>query len=193
MRLFDPVLLDLLDEGRTDVAGMIRFDLGEGSFGFIHRSWPYVWGGVTFDPLPEGILQITDLPSGTGTAAEGFAIELSESPDNGLTPAVIVQIESYDYRDRPVRVFDLHMHPDTGAVLGDPLPQARGYINAIEHVEDPQRGYIARIECETGAIDYSRSNGRLRTHADQQRRAPGDLGLEHASTAGRVKLNWGRT
>lgn len=192
MRNFNPALLALLDEGRTDIVGMIRFDLGEGIFGFIHRSSPHTFEGVEYQPLPAGILSVSDFPMATGTAAEGFTIELSESPDDGLTPDVIVQLESYDYRDRPVTVFDWHHHPDTGLPLTDPIAQMRGYINAVEHTTDPDRGYIVRIECESRAIDYSRTNGRIRSVDDQRRRLAGDRGFEHAAVTGRQKIKWGR-
>lgn len=192
MRSFNSTYLDLLDEGREAVAGMIRFDLGEGSFGFIQRPSLYIYGGLTYQPVPAGIFSVSDLSGATGTAAHGFAIELSESGEDGLTPAVILNIEDYDYRDRPATIYDLKMHPDTGAVLGDPVPMKSGYINAIRHREDPSRGHIAVIECEGREIDYSRTNGRIRSDADQKRRTPGDRFLEHAGTAGRIKLNWGK-
>ena len=192
MRTFAPELLDLLDEGRIAIAGMIRLDLGEGAFGIIQRSAPYTFGGVTYEAFPAGLISVSDIPGSTGTAAHGFAIELSESADDKLTPDVILGIESYDYRDRPVTVYDLYMHPDTGAVLTDPIAQARGYINAVSHEEDPARGHIALIECESRAIDYTRTNGRIRSSADQQRRSAGDLFFEHAGTTGRIKLNWGK-
>lgn len=193
MRTYTPELLDLLDEGRVKLAGMIRFDLGEGSYGFIRRSAPYTWGGVTYNPLPGGIIAVSNFPQTTGTSAQGFTIQLSESPDNGLTPDVLLNIENYDYRDRAVTIYDLHMHPDTGAILGDPIAMMRGYINAISHETDPETGYFMTVECESRAIDYSRTNGRVRSHEDQQRRSPGDKFYEHAGTAGRVKIKWGKT
>lgn len=192
MRTYSPELLNLLDEGRVKLAGMIRIDLGEGSYGFIRRSAPYVWGGVTYNPLPGGIIAVSNFPQTTGTAASGFTVRLSESPDSGLTPDVLLQIENYDYRDRPITIYDLHMHPDTGAILGDPIALMRGYINAIPHETDPETGYFMTLECESRAIDYSRTNGRIRSQADQQRRSPGDLFYEHAGTAGRIKIKWGK-
>lgn len=196
MRTFSPTLLALLDEGRVSLAGMIRFDLGEGSYGFIRRSSAYTWGGVTYQPMLEGLISVSGLPSGTGTAASGFTLTLSESPDDGLTPDVLLNIENYDYRDRPVTIYDLHMHPDTGAILGDPVAMMRGYINAIEHLTDPSSGYVMQVECESRALDYSRRNGRLASSEDQQRRAPVgtvDKFFEHAGSAGKIDLKWGKS
>lgn len=192
MRTYPSSLLDLLDEGRVRYAGMIRFDLGEGSYGFIRQSSQYTYGGVVYQPMLEGLIEVSSLSRNTGTAASGFTLRLSESPDNDITPEVLLNIENYDYRDRPVTIFDLHRHPDTGAVLGDPVRMARGYINRISHREDPGAGYQLLVECETRALDYSRTNGRIRSSDDQQRRAADDLFFEHASTAGRIKVKWGK-
>lgn len=192
MRSYDTELLALLDEGRVRYAGMIRFDLGEGSYGFIRQSADYVHAGVTYKAMMEGLIEVSDLSYGTGTVAQGFTLRLAESPDNGITPEVLLNIENYDYRDRPVTIYDLHRHPDNGAVIGDPVALMRGYINAILHEEDPSSGFFMTVECESRALDYSRTNGRIRSQDDQQRRNPGDKFYEHAATAGRIKIKWGK-
>jgi len=192
MRTYPPELLDLLDEGRVRYAGMIRFDLGEGSYGFIRQSADYVHAGVTYKAMLDGLIEVSDLSYGTGTVAQGFTLRLSESPDNGITPAVLLNIENYDYRDRPVTIYDLHRHPDTGAEIGDPVALMRGYINAIIHEEDPSSGYFMTVECESRGLYYSRTNGRIRSQDDQQRRNPGDKVNAHLATSGRVKIDWGK-
>lgn len=193
MRTYPTALLDLLDEGRVRYAGMIRFDLGEGSYGFIRQSEDYVHAGVTYKAMMENLIEVSDLSYGTGTVAQGFTLRLAESPDNGITPDVLLNIENYDYRDRPVTIYDLHRHPDTGAVIGDPVALMRGYINAISHEEDPSSGFFMTVECESRGLDYSRTNGRIRSQDDQQRRNSGDKFYEHAATAGRIKIKWGKT
>src|SRR3546814_17075849 len=69
---------------------------------------------------------------------------------------------------------------------------ARGYLDYVEHVEDESE-YTIIGYCEGRQLDYSKKNGRVRSTADQQRRAPGDLFFQHAGAAGRVKVDWGRT
>ncbi|TDH35728.1 DUF2163 domain-containing protein [Pseudohoeflea suaedae] len=192
MRSFNSEIGDLLDEGRMKYVGMIRFDLAEGSYGFIRRNVEYTYEGVLYKPMPKGMISVSSLPHTTGTAASGFSLVLAESPDDGLTPEILVQIESYGYRDRPVTIYDLFQHPDTHAILGNPIPQKSGYINRIVHDEDPDSGYLMTVECEGREIDYSRTNGRIRTTEDQERRATGDLFFEHTGTTGRVKLDWGK-
>ena len=182
---------NLYNEGRISTRQMIRFQFGSGEYGFIARSEPLTHQGVEYKPF--GLIEVSDLGSGTGTTADGsFTLTLAESPDDGLTPAVLVQIENEDYRDRPVRVMDAHFHPDTGELL-QVETVARGYLDVIEHSMDAETGYTLTARCEGRQLDYSRKNGRVRSTADQQRRAPGDKFFEHAGKAGRIEVLWGRT
>lgn len=189
MITFEEDVLDLLDEGRTNVRGLIRFDFGTGTYGFIKAMSPFTYSGVTYQP--GGIIQVSDLSGGTGLSAQQFTITLAASPYDGLTPAVLQTIESEDYRDRPVTISDAHFHPDTGALIAV-QPMRRGYVDVIDHEDDPSTGYTLIAQCETRALDYTRMNGRKRSDTDQQRRSPGDKWFEHASVRGREEVFWGR-
>ncbi|MGB3814715.1 MAG: DUF2163 domain-containing protein [Shinella sp.] len=180
----------LYDEGRIRTRQMLRFEFGTGTYGFIADREELVHGGLTYQPF--GLIEVSDLGGGLGTTADGnFTIRLAESPDDGLTPAMLTQIEAEDYRDRPVRVMDAHFHPDTWALL-QVETVARGYVDTIQHRFGPDGGAYIEAACEGRQLDYSRKNGRFRTMADQKRRDAGDLFFEHAATAGRVELIWGR-
>jgi len=192
MRTYSPELLAFLDAGTVKLAGMIRIDLGEGPYGFIHRAAPFTYLGLEYKPLPSGIIAMSGFSCNTGTTAESFSVVLSESADNDITPEVILQIENYDYRDRKITLFDLHMHPVTGAILENPRVMQAGYINAVAHRKDKSNGHIATFSCETKKINYSRSNARLRNGEDQARRNPVDLGFQHVSSAGQQALKWGK-
>lgn len=181
-------VLDLLDEGRTSVRGMIRFQFGTGTYGFIRAAAPLVYSGLTYQP--GGIIKVSDLTEGTGLAARQFTIELAASPDDGLTPAALQTIEEEDYRDRPVTIFDAHFHPDTGELLTVEA-MMRGYVDTIDH-EEGEDGYKLIASCETRALDYTRTNGRMRTNADQARRSAGDLYFSNAARRGREEVFWGR-
>lgn len=180
----------LYDEGRIATRQMVRIQLGSGLYGFIARTEPLTYQGVEYKPF--GLIEVSDIGGGTGTSADGqFTLTLGESADDGLTPDILRRIEDEDYRDRPVVVMDAHFHPDTRALI-QIEPVARGYIDAIDHNVDPERGYCLTAQCEGRQLDYSRRNGRMRTVTDQQRRDPGDRFFQHASTAGRVEVIWGR-
>ena len=181
---------NLYNDGRISTRQMIRFQFGSGIYGLIARSEPLTFEGVLYKPF--GLIEVSDLGGGTGTTADGsFTLTLAESPDDGLTPEVLIQIEDEDYRDRPVRVMDAHFHPDTGELL-QVETVARGYLDVVEHTIDQDRGYIITARCEGRQLFYSSTNDRVRSTADQQRRAPGDKFFEHAGRAGRVEVLWGR-
>ncbi len=183
-------VLELLDEGRTNVRGLIKFQFGTGTYSFCKATAPIDWNGLTYQPF--GLLSVSDITNATGDAAQSFTIELPASPDDGLTADVLKQIELEDYRDRPVTIYDAHFDPDNGALL-HVEPMQRGYIDEVRHEEDPEEGYKLVAECYTRALDYTRTNGRKRTMADQHRRDETDDFYINAATTGREEVFWGRT
>jgi len=180
---------DAIDAGRESVRGLIRFDLGGGTYRFVRDSVPLFDGVDTW--LPGSVIEVSDLSGVTGLSAESFTVTLSAAPEDGLTADVLIGIENEDYSDRPVTIYDAHVDPDTGALLHVEAIR-RGYIDTIDHEEAAGNPYTIKATCETRALDYSRRNGRVRSHADQQRRWPGDRFYEHAATRGRVEIYWGR-
>ena len=181
-------VLAAMDAGRENIRGLIRFDLGGGTYGFTNASTPYSHGGVTY--VPGGALQVSALGSVLGTTAEGFTIRLAESLDDGLTPAVLSTIENEDYRDRPVTIYDVMLDPDTGATLSVEAVK-RGYIDTIEHHLDPVEGMVLVANCEDRSLDYSRRNARQTNTTDQARRDADDTFFDHVAVAGKVELKWG--
>ena len=180
----------LYDEGRIRTRQMIRFEFGTGTYGFIADNDELTYAGLVYKPF--GLIEVSDLGGGTGTTADGnFTLRLAESRDDGLTPAMLTQIEAEDYRDRPVRVMDAHFHPDTGALL-QVETVARGYLDTISHHFAEDGAAYIEAQCEGRQLDYSRKNGRFRSSADQRRRDEGDKFFEHAGMAGRVSMIWGR-
>lgn len=180
----------LYDAGRISTRQMIRLEFGTGTYGFIADKDALTYGGLTYRPF--GLIEVSDLGGGLGTSADGnFTLRLAESKDFGLTPSMLTEIENEDYRDRPVRVMDAHFHPDTGVLL-QVETVGRGYVDTIQHHFGPDGGAYIEATCEGRQLDYIRKNGRFRTIADQKRRDPGDGFFEHAATAGRLGLIWGR-
>lgn len=189
MIVLPPDVLALHDAGRIAVRGMMRFDLGSGSYGFIYAMQPFTYAGVTY--VPGGLIKVSDLTGTLGRTAQAFTVTLAASADTELTPAVLQTIEAEDYRDRPVTIYDAYFHPDTGVLLHVQALK-RGYVDTIDHVADPSGGYTLTATCETRALDYTRRNARRRTTVDQARRAPGDKFFEHCAMRGREEIFWGR-
>lgn len=188
--MLTPEVQALYDEGRVKTRQMLRFQFGSGLYGFISDRSPLTHQGLEY--VPFGLIKVSDIENGSGTSANGgFTLTLAESPDDGLTPEILMQIEDEDYRDRPVTVYDAHFHPDTGALL-QVEAVARGYLDTIDHDEQPDTGKVLIARCEGRQLDYSRKNGRKRSMTDQQRRKLGDKYFEHSGKSGRVEVVWGR-
>lgn len=182
-------VLNLLDAGLAPARGMILFQLGTGTYGFVRSLQPLEHEGVTY--RPGGLITVSDLPGALDRSAQAFTVTLAASPDYGMTPEVLQSIEAEDYRDRPVTVYDAFFHPHTGEKLHVQALK-RGYIDTIDHIDDPETGYTLVANCESRALDYTRTNSRRRTVVDQARRAPGDMFFEHAAMRGREEIYWGR-
>lgn len=188
--MLTPEVQALYDEGRVKTRQMLRFQFGSGLYGFISDRSALTYQGLEY--VPFGLIKVSDLENGSGTSANGsFTLTLAESLEDGLTPEILMQIEDEDYRDRPVTVYDVHFHPDTGALL-QVEAVARGYLDTIDHDEQKDNGKVLIGRCEGRQLDYSRKNGRKRSMTDQQRRHLGDKYFEHAGKAGRVEVVWGR-
>lgn len=188
MIVYPPSVLQLYDEGKIKTMGMIRFELGTGTYGFCKSDQPFVYNGLTYHV--GGVIEVSDFNFGTNLFAQGFTISLASSPDDGLTPEVLLQIESEDYRDRPVYIMDADFHPDTGELLHVQTVM-RGYIDTLDHVSGTD-GHMIIANCENRGIDYTRSNARKRNDNDQARRKPNDLIFQHTANRGRQEIFWGR-
>ena len=104
MQTYPKAALDAMDAGREVIIGLIRFDLGSGTYGFAKGPDPFPHGGITYQP--SSVISVSELAMAPGTVAEGFTVELAASADDGLTPEVLSTIHDEDTRDRPVTVLD---------------------------------------------------------------------------------------
>lgn len=182
-------VLNLLDQGRINIRGLIRFDFGTGTYGFAKSIAPITYSSLVYKP--GGAISVSDLNDDANMTATQFTVTLAASPDDGLTPEVLQTIEAEDYRDRPVTVYDAYFHPDTNEMLFVQVMK-RGYVDTIDHVTTQDVGYTIVANCESRALDYTRVNGRKRSDLDQQRRNPGDGFFLFAAMRGREQVYWGK-
>ncbi len=189
MLSFPQSVLDAMDEGRESIRGLMRLDLGSGTYGFTNGGTLFQYDSV--DYAPTSLINVSELPMKMGTSAEGFSVELASSPDDGLTPAVISTIHQEDYRDRPITILDAMFDPDDGQLLSVEIMK-RGYIDTVDHVIDPTEGDKLIGNCEGRELDYSRKNGRQANSEDQARRDAADTFFNHANQAGSVAVSWGK-
>lgn len=174
---FPSALEDLLEANTIVVRSGVKFALGTGTYGF--------WNGpgiITIDSVDykqNTLIEIDEPVFTTGTAASDFKIQMPESADWGVTPDVLAQIESEDYKGYPVTVYDFYFDPDTRELL-HVEPMIYGYIDTVDHVWDENQWKLVG-NLVSGAVDNHRDGYRSASHEDQQLISPGDLFLEHAA------------
>lgn len=174
---YPPALEDRLEEGRFAVRGLIKFQFGEGFYGVWTGSDEFEWDGVTY--TPNALLEVDDLEQSAGTDAAPLTITLAASADFGLTPDVLATIETYDYKGRPVTIYDAYFDPDTRELL-HVEPLYSGYLDFIDHdIANGEYKLVGHVE--TSALDNHRDGYRSASHADQQLISPGDMFFEHAA------------
>lgn len=189
MRSINATISSQLDAGTVIVRELVRISLGSGDYGFVRSVEPITISGLEYKAL--GILDVSDFEFAAGTNAQPFTIRLPASNDDGRLPAILADLLSEDYRDRPVTVFDAHRNVSTGAYIAT-LTTRYGRINQLRYVKTKDGGASYVLECLSRAIDYSRRNGRLANDLDQQRRSSGDRFYQHLSSTGRIRIPWGR-
>jgi len=174
---FPSELQTLIDEGRFAVRGLIQFRFGGGTKGVWNGPDYFEHEGVTYKP--NSLISVQDIAAGLGTAAAPITIEMPASADFGLTPDMLANIESEEYKGRTVLIGDAYFHPDTRELLHVEW-NYEGRIDTIDHVvESGTMRLVANVE--TRALDNHRDGYRMASHEDQQLVSPGDMFFEHAA------------
>lgn len=176
---FPTELEDLLEEGRVVIRSLVKFAIGSGTYGFWNGVGTLPWDGV--DYLQNGLISVEEPMFQTGTAASEFKVVMPESRDFGITPDILAQIDSEDYKGYPCTIYDAYFHPDTRELLHVEA-MMYGYIDTVDHVfEDKQWQLVGNMI--TRSLDNHREGYRSASDADQQLIAPGDKFFEYAAVA----------
>lgn len=173
---FPSDLEDLLDEGNFVLRSLVRADLGSGPFGMWNGLGTLTWDGV--DYIQNSLLKINEPPFVTGTTANEFSIEMPESADFGITPDVLAEIDTEDYKNKTIRIYDAYFHPETMELL-HVEPMLYGYIDTIDHIFEEGQWKL-RGNLESRAVDNHRDGYRAANHEDQQLVYEGDDFFEYA-------------
>lgn len=189
MRTINSDILAQYTAGRTSRRGLIELTTATGTLNFTGDNRPWAWNSKTW--VPGAFISVTDIVLSTGFSASAFTLQMALSPDDPQVPAELLDIYSLDLRDRAVAVYDMHVNPDTGAVISAEI-RFNGRVDRVTVVTGGSAGRVANIECLTLALDYGRRNGRMATREDQRRRSATDKFLDHAALTGVEQVWWGR-
>lgn len=107
-----------------------------------------------------------------------------------LSPEITNQIRAYDSRLAPIQIHVAVFDPNTSALLGL-IEMFTGWIDEIDIPEDEEDA-----RCDIGIVSSIRAGTKalssMKSHEDQLKRDPTDMGFQWATVAGQVKVNWGK-
>ena len=127
--------------------------------------------------------QISGLDETTDLEAAGITLELS-----GVQAALLYNALGETYQGRDARVYLVFMTMDH-AIIADPVLIYRGRMDTMD-ISLAEQGVIT-VHVENRLADWSRARVSRYTDAEQQRRHPGDLGLQYVVQLSNKPLPWG--
>lgn len=186
MKNFSAPALAALASGTVIMAGAVQF-----SFGSTYRLWSGL-GALTladigdFDGIGAHAL-IVPVRSEKGEGVDGVRLSLSK-----LEPAVAASINNEDYQQKPVVIWRC-IHDSATHALLDFDTFFRGRVNTVTLRETARAESSIDVFIEGAGLDMGRTNGRVRSNADQRTLGGStDGGMKHIATAGEVTLRWGQ-
>lgn len=135
------------------------------------------WFGVGSLGSVESIIEASDL------SANGLAFQLS-----GVDTSLVSVAMTQKYQGRAVKVWYAPLDSNY-AVVADPIGPFQYRMDTM----DMEIGSTAniRVTAESRLIDWERSANLRYTDEEQQRRYPGDLGLQFVPQMAEKQIKWG--
>lgn len=190
-RALNSTTVAALEDGRIKTRGMIRFDLGSGSYGFWTGVGPFAYAGLTYVGAGS-LIEVEGLEQSSGLQSVSITARLTSVPNSDLTPDILATIENEVYHQKPVTIYTAYFDPDTSALMSVEI-EYRGYIDQIVHKWTAAGEAVIEGHFESKFRDLSRSGYRVRSDADQKRLLSNDNSLRHVSTVASERILFGRT
>lgn len=187
MRPISPALAALLEKNPA-ARSLVRFDLGEGTYGFWTGTGTLTHAGV--DYVDSSIINVDDVELTSGAEAEGFSFQVVAEDESGMSPDTITSILSTDWKGRVVTMSTAFFQPETRDVVAV-LTDLVGYIDTMTLNAGPS-GSVITVTCEDERLDNARNGARFASHEDQLRVNPNDTAFRHSATARTEKIPFGR-
>lgn len=140
------------------------------------------WGGHTWSGAGD-FGGLTPIDETTEIGAAGLTFKLSQVPSTSLALAL-----GDNYRGKPCKLWLAVL--DASDAVVDTYQVFAGRMDVMKIEDGDGTGAIA-IQAENRLIDLSRPRTRRYTDAEQQRRYPGDRGLEYVAKLPEKPLYWG--
>lgn len=178
-------LANLLDEGRADVAWLVRFELDSGATGIWTGDYNVIVSGVTFAGLA-GSIEFDGIPSQVGLSSDRLSIKIGY-----LSSDITTIIAGEDWRQRPAYLIQAFVD-DAGAVV-ETITRFAGFVDDADLVDAADDTRVLTIHLESNNRELSLSTDRVRSDADQRRVSSGDTFFQQAASSNaNTQIYWGR-
>jgi len=151
--------------------------------------------GSTDDVTYEGLYGRVVVPKGLRMSATLssdpmiITLDASRSSDAGDFGGRFADL---DWHQARVRVRQVLMHWETGALRDTPAWEGRGLIDHRDLVLKDGEASVWNISCQGGLFRVRGRRLRSRTHEDQQRRSAGDQFYKGTAVSVALPLNWAK-
>lgn len=144
---------------------------------------PLTWNGQTWIGIGD-LLSVSEIEESAEVSAKGVTLSLK-----GVKTADITQALSEMARNKPGKI-RLALIDESGAVVASPKIMFSGKLDTCV-VEDGADTCTVSIALESDLIDLERPRESRLTDVEQQKRYPGDRGLENIAALQDADIPWG--
>lgn len=146
--------------------------------------YDFPWNGYSWKGAGN-LGSISAIGENVDLQAAGVSLTLA-----GLDPSFISTALAENYQGRPLQIWFCPLNTDTGQLIGAPIRIYAGRLDTME-IDAGETAAIT-VHGEGRLIDFFRPRISRFTDAEQQARAPGDLGLQYVNTLQDATILWGR-
>lgn len=177
-------LAQLLEEGRANIAWLIRFDLDSGSTGLWTGEHTISVGGVSFAGI-SGNIEFDAVTSQSALATDQVSVRIGY-----LSSAVTTIVANEIWHQRPAYLIQAFID-DAGAVV-DTITRFAGFLDDLELTDADGDTRVVTLTLESNNRELSRSTDRVRSDPDQRRVSSGDTFFaQAASSNANTQIYWG--
>lgn len=161
---------------------LVELHFDSGAIYMALAPWSITYGDDTY--YHTGPLASVRALAEAGASFEGIELAMT-----GLEPAVLGYAATEPYRGRLVRLLKGYLDPQTHALIGPPVVQFIGRMQAMS-ITETNGTCTAALVAEHYEAELQRPAPLRLNDADQQRLYPGDLGCEFAEEMVEKELIW---
>lgn len=177
------VLASLQNQGHF-LAALYELELDAETLRMWSGIGSFDYGGNTYAGVGD-FLRVSRVDETTELRAAGVTVEMSGIPADLVSTALAEPLV-----DRFARVYLVHLDGQ-GAMIGEPVALFVGRADMPGLNDDGGTSAAFSLRIESRLIDMSRPRASRLTDEEQQRRFPGDLGLEHVAALQDYEIQWG--